>query len=190
MLVLIGLFLLVDIVVLVSWATTSPFQYLVSNPNNQTETYGIIIEEIVKCDGKYQSQFTIGLFAYKGVVLVFGVFLTWQTANQVNKRSTRNRSEAMAIYNTALVSIVGVVCISLLEDTSHRHALYVILTICVIICCASVVAVLFIPKVNLFYSIFNIKVSFINKMVFALKRALWIQIFKLTRGTRVISQQC
>lgn len=153
MLLMIGFFLCIDVIVLVVWATMSPFEYVVSNPTNDTKTYGTVIEEIVRCNSLYYTQFKVGMFAYKGVVLVFGVFLTWQTANRVNKRSTRNQSEAMAIYNTALVSIVGVVCVSLLEDTSHRHALYVIVTICVIICCASIVAVVFVPKVIFIYNL-------------------------------------
>ncbi|XP_066913116.1 gamma-aminobutyric acid type B receptor subunit 2-like [Clytia hemisphaerica] len=148
MFILISFFVLVDVIVISSWAKASPFTYIVSNPTNRSLTFGTAIEEIVKCDGQYQAQFTIGLFCYKGVLLVFGVFLAWQTANRLHKKSSRSKSDSMAIFNTALVSIVGVVCVSLLEDTAHRHALYVILAICVILCTGSIAAVVFAPKIS------------------------------------------
>ena len=146
---LVAFFLLVDIIILITWSETSPFSYIVSNPVNTSLSFGTSIEEIVMCDGTYQKQFLIGLYCYKCAILLFGLFLAWQTTSHAQKKLARTKSDNLAIINTVVVSITGVICVTLLEDTAHRHALYVIVAICVILCVVTMEMIVFIPKVIL-----------------------------------------
>jgi len=152
---LIAFFLLVDIILLITWSETSPFGYIVSNPVNKSLSFAISIEETVRCDGAFQKQFLIGLYCYKCAILLFGLFLAWQTTSHAHKKFARTKGDNFAIINTVVVSITGVVCVTLLEDTAHRHALYVIVTICVILCVVTMEMVVFVPKVILFFMFFS-----------------------------------
>ena len=146
--------MVIDIIVLAFWHAFSQPDYSISNPYNTTLTTHTEIFQIAKCDGKYHNQFLIGIYCYKGVLLVFGLFLAWQTTSRGNKGNMISASSASlkgdhtAILNTVLVSVVGVICVTLLDDTKHRHALYAIVALCVILCTAVTLVVISLPKVS------------------------------------------
>lgn len=152
-LLLIFVFLVVDIAVLIAWGLMSPITSTLHNPYNTSLITHVEIFRIQKCESKYQNHFLIAIYCYKGLLLVFGLFLAWQTTSQANKGSDTASSgffkgSSLAIFNTALVSLVGVVCATLLQDTIYRHALFAVLALCVILCTGVTLAMLFIPKVR------------------------------------------
>ena len=106
------------------------------------------IELIHKCDGRFMEEFTIGTFCYKGVLIIFGVFLAWQTNSKLRNNTSHSKTVSLAIYNTALVSIVGVICVSILKDTNHLHALYAIIAVCVVLCTTTTISMIYIPRVS------------------------------------------
>lgn len=133
---------------IVSWTVTSPFDIEIDESNTRRLTFAVEITEIIKCKGDYIKEFTIGMFCYKGVLLVFGVFLAWQTNSKLRGSSSYSKTVSLSIYNTALVSVVGVICVTLLKDTKHRHALYAIIAVCVILCTSTTLAMIYVPKVR------------------------------------------
>lgn len=128
---------------------TSPFRIKYHKADETFLSFGIEILMIIKCTGDYIQEFTIGMFCYKGVVLLFGVFLAWQTNSKLRGSASYSKTVSLAIYNTALVSVVGVICVLLLKDTNHRHALYAIIAVCVVLCTTTTLAMIYIPKVRI-----------------------------------------
>lgn len=149
---MIGVFLLIDAILLVSWGVWTPFYSEVHNVTQTENLYAdvIVVEQIVRCNCNYFTQLLIGVCCYKGVLLVFGIFLAWQTKNARIQVQNESRQIALAIYNVVVVSIIGVICASVLLTTNKHQALYAIVSVCVFICTTFTLLLVFIPKVSFF----------------------------------------
>nr|XP_047123780.1 gamma-aminobutyric acid type B receptor subunit 2 isoform X1 [Hydra vulgaris] len=147
--VVVGSFLLIDIAILVTWRQLSPFMVNIYNitavENLSDDT--IIIEQVVKCTCNFQTEFTIGLYCYKGLLLLFGIFLVWQIKNINNKSDISSKNIGVAIYNVAAVSVTGVICVSILATTTKFDASYIIIAVCICICNTATLLLIFLPKI-------------------------------------------
>ncbi|XP_057314155.1 gamma-aminobutyric acid type B receptor subunit 2-like [Hydractinia symbiolongicarpus] len=150
LLVIIGIFLLFDAIILSTWGIISPFDYETRNVTNKENLFAdkIEIEQIVGCSCEYETEFTIGMYCYKGVILIFGIFLAWQTRNAKIKMQNESKQIAMAIYNVVAVSVIGVICVSVLANTTRHHATYAIVAVCICICTTTTLLLVFCPQIS------------------------------------------
>ena len=142
-------FLLIDVIIMLVWMKVSPFDYQVKNLTKSNNLFEdtINIEQLVGCTCKYETEFTIGMYCYKGVMLIFGLFLAWQTRNANIKTQNDSKQIAMAIYNVVAVSVIGVICVSVLSNTTRYEASYAIVAVCICICTTTTLLLIFVPKV-------------------------------------------
>lgn len=148
---IIGLFIFIDSIALINWVEFSPFDYDIRNITQEEDLFAdtIEIEQIVGCSCEYETQFTIGMYCYKGVILIFGIFLAWQSRNAKIRMQNESKQIAMAIYNVVAVSVIGVICVSVLANTTRHHATYAIVAVCICICTTTTLLLVFIPKVRM-----------------------------------------
>ena len=150
MFVVIAGFLLVDIIILTTWSKISPFTIDIKNITTIENLFDdtINIEQLIKCTCNYQTEFTIGLYCYKGLLLLFGIFLVWQLKSACNKSESSSKNIGMAVYNAAAISVTGVICVSILATTNKFEASYIIITVCICICNTTTLLLIFLPKVT------------------------------------------
>ena len=161
---MVGAFLLIDIVLLISWGFMAPFhaslQVIYTNENFFADT--VKTGQVVRCNCQYFIQLLIGICCYKGVLLLIGIFLAWQLKSTKIQVQNEAKQIAIAIYNVFAVSIIGVICVSVLLNTKLHQALYAIVAICILICTTFTLLLVFVPKVSTHFFIFEIKNFFIH----------------------------
>ena len=130
----------------------SSFEYKLTNLTQSENLFDdtIDMEQIVGCSCEYETEFKIGIYCYKGVILIFGLFLAWQTRNANIKAQNDSKETALAIYNVVAVSLVGVICVTVLANTTRHEALYAIVAVCICICTSTTLLLVFVPKVSSF----------------------------------------
>ena len=147
---MVGVFLLIDIVILLTWGFVAPFytstQTLFTSENFFADT--VTKEQIMRCNCKYFIQLLVGICCYKGILLLIGIFLAWQLKNARIQRNGGNQV-AIAVYNVFAVSIIGMVCVSVLLNTNLHQALFAIVAICILICTTFTLFLVFIPQVTM-----------------------------------------
>ncbi len=112
---------------------------------------GIIITSVLyQCTCQYKTYFLGILFAYKGILLLYGLFLAWETRNVSILALNDSRYIGMSVYNVAVLSIIGAI-VAFAMDV-HYEALYVFSSLCLIVCTSVTLLLVFVPKVRIFSS--------------------------------------
>ena len=161
--IVIVIFVIGDIVILSIWTKTSPFTETISNVTTEMTYFADVIDikQVIKCTCEKETHFTIGIYCYKGLLLIFGIFLAWQTRHAKIKFKNDSKEIAMAIYNIVAVSVIGVICVTILSGTSKNQALFSIIAVCIIISTTTTLLLVFLKKVRTFFvSYFSVCLSF------------------------------
>lgn len=146
--IMVGILLLIDIALLIAWEIiTKPA--IVERTNDEyrdkeNPNQMIQIKQNV-CRGQHD-QFFIGvILVYKGLLLIFGTFITWQTRNVSIPALNDSRFIGLCIYNVVIFSALGLPLSILLAENSDYT--YGIIGGLIIFCTTLTLCLLFLPKV-------------------------------------------
>ena len=112
----------------------------------------IIIPVLFHCTCQYKTYFLGVLYAYKCILLLFGLFLAWETRNVSIPVLNDSRYIGMSVYNVAVLSIIGAIVAFALDGSVHYEALYAFSSLCLIVCTSVTLLLVFVPKVRIFSS--------------------------------------
>ena len=112
----------------------------------------IITPVLYQCTCQYKTYFLGILFAYKGILLLFGLFLAWETRNVSIPALNDSRYIGMSVYNVAVLSIIGAIVAFAMDGSVHCEALYAISSLCLIVCTSVTLLFVFVPKVRIYSS--------------------------------------
>ena len=112
----------------------------------------IITPVLYHCTCQYKTFFLGILFAYKGILLLFGLFLAWGTRNVSIPALNDSRYIGMSVYNVAVLSIIGAIVAFAMDGSVHYEALYAISSLCLIVCTSITLLLVFVPKVRIYSS--------------------------------------
>ncbi|XP_072030305.1 gamma-aminobutyric acid type B receptor subunit 2-like [Amphiura filiformis] len=145
--IMVFVFFCIDVSVLTLWQLIDPLHIeAIDLYERETEILNQqIIPYIEQCTSNKMIYWLVALYGYKGLLLIFGTFLAWETRKVTISALNDSKLIGICVYNTVVLCIVGVsVSFLISNDTA---ALY-IFTSCIIIFCATLtLAVLFVPKV-------------------------------------------
>ena len=159
-------FITIDVIIIVIWAIVSPYK----GEEREVHSSNIFLKEVfVGCSCKHETKFMITLYCYKGLLLIFGLFLTWQTRYAKFKIRNESKDIAMAIYNVVATSVIGVICVTILARTTKHNAMYAVLAASIWLCNTTTLFLTFVPKVSLSLTDF----FFIDVKVFSEKFHEW-----------------
>ena len=85
------------------------------------------------------------LYAYKGALLLFGVFLAWETRKVKVAALNDSRYIGMSVYNVVILSVIGVPVSMVIEDS--QNAAFAMTALLIIFCTTVTVCLVFVPKV-------------------------------------------
>jgi hypothetical protein len=130
---------LVQSVLLAAWSAMSPPKAVeVPNPNNP-------LESTIECEGEGFNTYLLIEYIICGCVVVFGVYLCYQTRNVQMGEFNESSQIAGAIYN---IFIMGIVIIPMIHGLDvDLHARFVLESVGVLITCLATLGMLFIPKI-------------------------------------------
>ncbi|KPM06518.1 gamma-aminobutyric acid type B receptor subunit 1-like protein, partial [Sarcoptes scabiei] len=85
------------------------------------------------------------LYGYKGLVLFFGLFLSYETRSAKLKQINDSRLVAMSIYNVVILCLITAPVSLVIDNQVNSHFAFIGLTI--IFCCFLSMALIFTPKI-------------------------------------------
>ena len=142
-------FVTIDVIIIVIWAVVSPFTHEereVSPSGRSSKTF--IKEVIVGCSCKHETKFMIALYCYKGLLLILGLILTWQTRHAKFKVRNESKDIAMAIYTGVTMSVIAAICVTVLARKTKQDTMYAAVAASIWLCNTTTLCFIFVPKVN------------------------------------------
>ncbi|KAJ8045808.1 Gamma-aminobutyric acid type B receptor subunit 2 [Holothuria leucospilota] len=138
---LVGVLLIVDVIILTLWHFIDPLFYVRVNLHD-----GLFV---MLCNCRHLSVWASLLLVYKGVILVFGVFLAWETRNVKIPALNDSKSIGICIYNTMVICAVAVGMT--LAFPKEPGLQYLTTSIAMIFCTTFTLLVVFVPKIVFVY---------------------------------------
>lgn len=102
--------------------------------------------KMAKCASQHFAKWLCVFYAYKGLLLLFGVYLAWETRRVQIPALNDSRYIGLNIYNVVLSSVTVV---SLSEILTDRPTLsYTLISALIVLSTTVLLALLFLPKVG------------------------------------------
>ena len=97
-----------------------------------------------ECVSNHYGNWLLGIIVYKGILLLFGVFLAWETRNVQYAELNDSKNIGVAVYNILLFSALSITAEFVLSDFVAKR---IFNNSVVYLCTTLVLAVVFLPKV-------------------------------------------
>ncbi|XP_034182289.1 gamma-aminobutyric acid type B receptor subunit 1 isoform X4 [Osmia lignaria lignaria] len=141
--------LVLDIVLLVSWQVLDPLQRKMETFPLESPPYGDddarIRPELEHCESAHNNIWLGLMYSYKGVILVFGLFLAYETRSIKVKQINDSRYVGMSIYNVVVLCLITAPVTMVIA--SQQDASFAFVALAIIFCCFLSMALIFVPKV-------------------------------------------
>lgn len=85
------------------------------------------------------------IYGFKGLILVFGLFLAYETRSMKVKQINDSRYVGMSIYNVVVLCLITAPVAMVIA--SQQDASFVFMSLAVIFCCFLSMLLIFVPKV-------------------------------------------
>ncbi|KAK0159683.1 hypothetical protein PV327_010775 [Microctonus hyperodae] len=139
----------IDIVILGLWQGLDPLQRTIETFPLELSPHGDddarIRPELEHCESENNSIWLGLIYAYKGVVLVFGLFLAYETRSIKVKQINDSRYVGMSIYNVVVLCLITAPVTMVIA--SQQDASFTFVALAIIFCCFLSMALIFVPKV-------------------------------------------
>ncbi|ODM95362.1 Gamma-aminobutyric acid type B receptor subunit 1 [Orchesella cincta] len=133
--IVVGILLAIDFAIMTTWHFTDPMVRdtkkleAYNNPNNDDI---MIIPENEYCKSQYMSYFVGTIYAYKGLLMLFGCFLAWETRNVSIPALNDSKYIGMSVYNSVMMCVLGAPLSHVLTD--KHDASFLIISVFIIFC--------------------------------------------------------
>lgn len=97
----------------------------------------------------------LGIIAYKGVLLLFGVFLAWETRNVHYAELNDSKNIGLAVYNILVFSALSVTAEFVLNEQEFATK-RIFNNLLMYLCTSMVLTLVFLPKVYIVRDISNL----------------------------------
>ncbi|CAJ0585402.1 unnamed protein product, partial [Mesorhabditis spiculigera] len=146
----IATFLLADLVIICLWVVVDPLKrkelkYPRHEDTNQEDT---MIEPILElCQSSNQELWIGVVLGYKCILLVFGLFLSYESRKLKLRYINDSRLVGLAIYNVAILALVTGPVVTLLIRT-QADANFAFISVTVLLCAYISMGLIFVPKIR------------------------------------------
>nr|XP_024216938.1 gamma-aminobutyric acid type B receptor subunit 1 isoform X2 [Halyomorpha halys] len=139
----------VDFFILIFWQIYDPLQrtievFPLEDPVNIDDDIKIR-PELEHCESDNHNIWLGLMYGYKGLVLVFGLFLAYETRSIKVKQINDSRYVGMSIYNVVVLCLITAPVT--LVIASQQDASFTFVSLALIFCCFLSMALIFVPKV-------------------------------------------
>nr|XP_034841362.1 gamma-aminobutyric acid type B receptor subunit 1 [Maniola hyperantus] len=146
---MVGGLLAVDVALLTAWQIRDPLQrrveiFPLEAPRHHDDDVHIR-PELEHCESDHNTVWLGVMYGYKGLVLVFGLFLAYETRSVKVRQINDSRYVGMSIYNVVVLCLItGPVTLVI---ASQQDAAFAFVSLAIVFCCFLSMALIFIPKV-------------------------------------------
>ncbi|ELT89459.1 hypothetical protein CAPTEDRAFT_22458, partial [Capitella teleta] len=143
---MVGGLLCTDVIILVTWATIDT-QTVVNHLIEVTEFDDHITYYYAEtCGCQHQWFWSGAFFAIKGLLLIFGCFLAYETRSVNLPGLNDSKFIGMCVYNVVVLCVVGITVSLVMRD--KQTVTYAFQASCMILCATTTLSLLFLPKVS------------------------------------------
>ncbi|CAH3180504.1 unnamed protein product [Porites lobata] len=146
---LLALFLSIDLFIIMVWEIVDPMHAEKNftgrkeySPSTDTE----YVPYYIKCSSSYPSVWLGIVYAYKGILLVFGAFLAWETKNVKIQALNDSRHIGISVYNVFFPCALGMTVVNVVDNNPGVN--YAVLSVLVVFCTTMTLCLVFIPKIT------------------------------------------
>ncbi|XP_015766433.1 PREDICTED: gamma-aminobutyric acid type B receptor subunit 2-like [Acropora digitifera] len=152
LLLMVLILVFVDVLYLSLWTGIEPMQtgYLELGEKKRMEDDKEIIPVVQHCESENISYWLGAVYGFKGLLLLFGVFLAWETRGVTIPALNDSKAIGMSVYNVVILSILGVAITSFIKE--HQNATFTITAFFTIVCTTLTLFFVFVPKVMMLLS--------------------------------------
>ncbi|KAG5671522.1 hypothetical protein PVAND_001716 [Polypedilum vanderplanki] len=144
----VGVLLAIDIAIMTTWQVADPFFRM----TKQLEPYAhpsledvIIVRENEYCQSEQMNIFVGVIYAYKGMLLIFGAFLAWETRNVSIPALNDSKHIGLSVYNVVIMCVMGAAIALVLSD--QKDAVFLLISIFIMFCTTVTLILVFVPKI-------------------------------------------
>ncbi|KAH9505704.1 Gamma-aminobutyric acid type B receptor subunit 2 [Bulinus truncatus] len=148
LLVIIGVLLAVDSSLVLVWVLVDPMSRLVYNTTTEVSAEDedlIFQEQLTTCHSSHLQKWLGAFYAYKGLLLIFGVYMAWETRRVKIPALNDSKYIGLNVYNVVIMSVSVVVISNILSSQPTlayaMEASFMFLSTTVTLC------LLFVPKI-------------------------------------------
>ena len=105
------------------------------------------ISQVSSCHSDHIEKWLGSFYAFKGLLLVFGVYMAWETRNVKIPVLNDSQYIGMNVYNVVIMSIIVVTLTNILPDQPTMA--YVMESAFVLVSTTLTLCLLFVPKVGM-----------------------------------------
>ncbi|XP_071821055.1 gamma-aminobutyric acid type B receptor subunit 1-like isoform X2 [Apostichopus japonicus] len=137
--------LVVNLVLQLIWQIMAPMTRKVDTFFSVTVKDVRIIPQLEHCEADNLAVFLGIAYGVNGLLLIFGLFLAYETRNMSVRELNDSRLVGMAIYNVAVLGIITAPVTLIIKD--QANAVFGFSSLTIIFCSAITLALIFVPKI-------------------------------------------
>lgn len=143
----VGALIFVDVLTLTAWQILDPFyrETRQLQPIVSADDELVIIPILEYCRSKHMTAFVGCIYVYKGLLILFGAFLAWETRQVQIPALNDSKYVGMSVYNVTIMCVLGV-AVSFVLGEEHTMS-FVIISIFIIFCTTGTLCLVFVPKI-------------------------------------------
>ncbi|XP_070566244.1 gamma-aminobutyric acid type B receptor subunit 2-like [Ptychodera flava] len=145
---IVGVLLMVDVVILLSWGLKDPLQRKVVEGPEQPDPGGrdsSIILVMHHCESVHMTIWLAAIYIYKGVLMIFGCFLAWETRHVNIPALNDSKYIGMSVYNVVVMCTVGGALSFVIRN--NPNAAFVIMSLFILFSTTITLCLVFVPKI-------------------------------------------
>ncbi|XP_044594203.1 gamma-aminobutyric acid type B receptor subunit 2 isoform X2 [Cotesia glomerata] len=143
----VGVLLVIDLAIMTTWQVADPFY----RETKQMEPYPhpssddiVMIPENEYCQSNRMTIYLGCIYAYKGLLMIFGAFLAWETRHVSIPALNDSKYVGMSVYNVVIMCVTGAAISFVLAD--KQDTMFIMLSIFIIFCSTATICLVFVPK--------------------------------------------
>ncbi|XP_033638880.1 gamma-aminobutyric acid type B receptor subunit 2-like [Asterias rubens] len=145
---IVGFMAVIDLVILIVWQIVDPMKPATIELSPRMDTSGrdiMIIPVIETCVSSQMTIWLAAIYIYKGVLMIFGLFLAWETRHVSIPALNDSKYIGSSVYNVAIMCVLGVALSSVI--TEDPNASYGLVSVFILFCSTVTLCLVFVPKV-------------------------------------------
>lgn len=146
---MLALFIAIDLLVIVIREVIDPQrakQHFTGREEYDNSTDTKYVPYYIDCPSSYRNEWLYVFYAYKGLMLAFGVFLAFETRNVTVPALNDSRYISLSIYNVVFPCALGITVVSVIDNAPDVW--YAVLSVLVVFCTSITLCFVFIPKIS------------------------------------------
>ncbi|XP_034233337.1 gamma-aminobutyric acid type B receptor subunit 2 [Thrips palmi] len=143
----VGVLLFIDLGIMTTWQIAYPFyrETKQMEPYTHPSSEDIkIIQENEYCMSERMTVFVGSIYAYKGLLMIFGAFLAWETRHVSIPALNDSKYVGMSVYNVVIMCVMGAAISFVLSD--KQEASFIIISSFILFCTTGTLCLVFVPK--------------------------------------------